>query len=179
MSNQSAQEFIDDIVVRQLAIALDVAQYIIKKTNKPMSKYRLQTLAYYCDAWHLVWEGEPLTFTIYHAAITGPRSRQITNYLEGRYHLPKKANIYPYTSRLTRKQKRIIKKVLASYNHLTDSQLFRLAKNEDPWVRANETVSNENQYPPISNESIYSFYSSVSKNGITIKEATKYLTKGR
>ena len=37
----------------------DAAAYILAEQDK-MSTMKLQKLLYYCQAWHLVWEEEPL-----------------------------------------------------------------------------------------------------------------------
>ena len=42
-----------------MASVHDVARYILRKAG-PMSAMKLQKLAYYAQAWHLVWDEEPL-----------------------------------------------------------------------------------------------------------------------
>lgn len=54
-----------------MAEAIDVAEYILHK-NGEMSAMRLHKLVYYCQAWHLVWEGGPLFKDEIHAWANGP-----------------------------------------------------------------------------------------------------------
>ena len=42
-----------------MASVLDVAAYILKRVG-PITATKLQKLVYYSQAWHLVWEDEPL-----------------------------------------------------------------------------------------------------------------------
>ncbi len=52
---------------------LDVAAYILKKKEK-ISAWKLQKLVYYCQAWSLVWDEEPMFEEEIHAWINGPVS---------------------------------------------------------------------------------------------------------
>ena len=49
----------------------DTAEYILKKCG-PMSATKLQKLCYYCQAWSLVWDEEPLFHENIEAWINGP-----------------------------------------------------------------------------------------------------------
>ena len=42
-----------------MADVQDVARYIVERGG-PMTTMKLQKLAYYSQAWHLVWDGVPL-----------------------------------------------------------------------------------------------------------------------
>lgn len=42
-----------------MANVLDVAAYVLAKRG-PMTAMKLQKLVYYSQAWHLVWDEEPL-----------------------------------------------------------------------------------------------------------------------
>lgn len=51
--------------------AHDVAAYILRKQG-PMSVWKLHKLLYYAQAWHLVWEEEPLFREHIEAWANGP-----------------------------------------------------------------------------------------------------------
>lgn len=46
-------------MAEERASAHDVAAYLLEKYG-PMSPWKLHKLLYYAQAWHLVWEDEPL-----------------------------------------------------------------------------------------------------------------------
>lgn len=49
----------------------DVAVSILEE-HGPMTAMKLQKLVYYCQAWHLVWEGEPMFREEIQAWASGP-----------------------------------------------------------------------------------------------------------
>jgi len=53
------------------ASVFDVALAILQK-HGPMTAMKLQKLVYYCQAWHLVWEGRPMFRERIEAWASGP-----------------------------------------------------------------------------------------------------------
>ena len=47
-----------------MASVFDVAKYILHKLGT-VTTWKLQKLVYYCQAWSLVWDDEPLFFDIF------------------------------------------------------------------------------------------------------------------
>ena len=54
----------------------DVAQYILDKQGG-MTTWKLQKLVYYCQAWSLVWDDEPLFPDDIEAWANGPVVRKL------------------------------------------------------------------------------------------------------
>lgn len=54
-----------------MATVYDVAEYILS-TQGEMSAMKLHKLCYYCQGWHLVWEGTPLFGERIEAWANGP-----------------------------------------------------------------------------------------------------------
>lgn len=54
-----------------MADVVDVAEYILSKTG-PISTLKLHKLLYYCQAWHLVWDGEVMFDARIEAWANGP-----------------------------------------------------------------------------------------------------------
>jgi uncharacterized phage-associated protein len=54
-----------------MANVLTVAYYILNKCG-PMPAMKLHKLLYYCQAWSLVWDGEPLFEEEIEAWVSGP-----------------------------------------------------------------------------------------------------------
>lgn len=56
----------------------DVAEYILERhaqdnpENPQMSAMKLQALVYYCQAWHLVWDGGQMFPEEFQAWVSGP-----------------------------------------------------------------------------------------------------------
>lgn len=66
----------DDLVPPQTpltatATVFDVAEYILEQYGE-MTAMKLQKLVYYCQAWHLAWDGEPLFRESIEAWANGP-----------------------------------------------------------------------------------------------------------
>jgi uncharacterized phage-associated protein len=61
--------------MRQVS-AKDVAAYILQRLG-PMTTMKLQKLLYYCQAWSLVWDEEPLFYEAIEAWANGPVVREV------------------------------------------------------------------------------------------------------
>ena len=59
----------------------DVAAYILDKLG-PISTIKLQKLVYYCQAWSLVWDEEPLFSERIEAWVNGPVVRELLHFTE-------------------------------------------------------------------------------------------------
>ena len=62
----------------------DAAAYILAEQDK-MSTMKLQKLLYYCQAWHLVWEEEPLFDAEFQAWANGPVIYEVYDKHRGRF----------------------------------------------------------------------------------------------
>jgi uncharacterized phage-associated protein len=116
--------------------ATDVADYILDRMG-PMSAMKLQKLAYYSQAWSLVWTEEPLFEERIEAWAHGPVVRHLYNAHRGFYRLwPKFFSGNP--NNLSEEQRDVIDRVIAFYGSKDPQWLSDLTHMEDPWRNARE-----------------------------------------
>ena len=113
----------------------DVAAYILRKLG-PMTAMKLQKLTYYAQAWHLVFDGQPLFESRIEAWANGPVVKDLYRTHRGRYSLT--ADDIPAGAALERSEIETIDAVLRAYAHLDATQLSVLTHSEDPWIAARE-----------------------------------------
>lgn len=114
----------------------DVATYILGKAG-PMTAMKLQKLAYYSQAWHLVFDGHPLFESRIEAWANGPVVRDLYRSHRGRYSLhPGDVSGAPDALELSEIE--TIDAVLRAYAHLDATQLSVLTHSEEPWIAARE-----------------------------------------
>ena len=143
-----------------MANVFDVAQYVRDKTG-PISTIKLQKLVFYCKAWSLVWDEDPLFLEEVQAWANGPVVPILYAAHKGKFFCPEKfeqADI----SRLTDAQKETIDAVLEAYCHLSPQALVSLTHSEKPWIEARGDIPDyEICHNPISDASIAEYYSSI------------------
>ena len=114
--------------------AHDVTGYILD--DRTMTGLKLQKLLFYCQAWSLVWDGEPLFGERIFAWPSGPVVREVyCGYFEVGSPWP---GAHP--ERLSGRQRATVAKVLASYGSKPSRLLKDLTRNEAPWRAARATV---------------------------------------
>jgi uncharacterized phage-associated protein len=103
-----------------------------------MDTWKLQKLVYYSQAWHLVWDSEPLFEERIEAWANGPVAPDLSREHRGKFKMAKwpKGNI----SRLTRSQRESIDVVLKHYGKRTGFALRELTHKEQPWKDARKGV---------------------------------------
>lgn len=118
-----------------MASVQDVAVYILQKQGR-MSAMKLQKLVYYCQAWHLVWEGHPLFKERIEAWANGPVVRDL--YREHRRKFEVNARTFPegMPERLKQDERETIDAVLESYGGLKPFELSDMTHREPPWREA-------------------------------------------
>lgn len=111
----------------------DVAAYILSKTG-PISSMKLQKLVYYCQAWHLVWDEQPLFPERIEAWANGPVVYDLFRKHRGLFSVSE----WPAgdTDNLTPSEAETVDAVLADYGSLTGRQLSHLTHSERPWKAA-------------------------------------------
>lgn len=119
--------------MRPMASVNDVAAYILREAG-PMDTWKLQKLVYYCQAWHLVWEDEPLFAARIEAWANGPVAPELYRQHRGQYKVEK----WPSgrISNLTRAERESIEVVLRYYGKFTGYALREQTHNEPPWRAA-------------------------------------------
>ena len=110
--------------------ALDVAAYILKKLGS-MTTMKLQKLVYYCQAWSLVWDEQPLFRENIEAWANGPIVRELFNYHRGQYLIS--SVVIGNPDLVNEIQKETIDAVVDYYGKKSSQWLSDLTHMEDPW----------------------------------------------
>lgn len=109
-----------------------VARYLIEKLG-PMTTMKLQKLTYYCQAWSLAWDEEPLFDEDFQAWANGPVCSELFNAHRGRYSLDEEFlnefSGYPFSE----EQVETLETVIEHYGNKTPSYLSELTHKERPW----------------------------------------------
>lgn len=116
-----------------MASVHDVAAYILRKQGR-MSTWKLQKLAYYSQAWHLVWDEEPLFPEPIEAWANGPVVRDLYSEHRGRFVV----DSWPAgkISNLKKSERESIDAVLKLYGKKSGHWLSELTHQEPPWREA-------------------------------------------
>ena len=136
----------------------DVAAYILKKSG-PMTAMKLQKIVYYCQAWSLVWDDQPLFSEEIEAWANGPVVRELYDRHRGMF----KVNSWEgHPKSLTRKQKDTVDSVLKFYGNKSSQWLSDLTHREDPWVEARKGLSADARgFQKISHAAMAEYYGSL------------------
>lgn len=116
-----------------LVNVFDVANYILAR-KRAMTAMKLQKLVYYCQAWSLVWDGEPLFPEKIEAWSNGPVVRELFNAHKGQFLVSPFASGDP--NRLNDSQKGTVEAVLDYYGAKSSQWLSDLTHLEKPWREA-------------------------------------------
>lgn len=120
-----------------MASAHDVAAYILDQVGSPMSSMKLQKLLYYSQAWHLVWDEEPLFIEPIQAWANGPVVYDVFRVHRGQFKVEAP---WPRGSvdNMRVNERDTIRAVLQAYGHLSGRRLSVLTHSEAPWREARE-----------------------------------------
>jgi uncharacterized phage-associated protein len=116
-----------------MASVHDVAKYILREQGE-LDTWKLQKLVYYSQAWHLVWDEEPLFDARFEAWANGPVAPELYRVHRGSFKVsgwPKGA-----VGSLMAAERRSIDVVLKHYGRLTGLSLRELTHREPPWREA-------------------------------------------
>ena len=110
--------------------AHDVAAYVLKRQGA-MSAMKLQKLCYYSQAWHLVWDDEPLFNERIEAWANGPVVYELFDAHRGLFSV----GSWPRgnADALSDSQRETIDIVLNHYGKLSGQDLSALTHSEAPW----------------------------------------------
>jgi uncharacterized phage-associated protein len=142
-----------------MASAHDVARYILRERGA-MDTWKLQKLVYYSQAWHLVWDEEPLFEERIEAWANGPVVPALYREHRGRFTVAS----WPRgrITNLTQSQRESIDVVLTHYGRRTGFSLRELTHSERPWKDARTGIppgaSSERQ---ITIDAMASYYGSL------------------
>ncbi len=119
-----------------MASVYDVAQYILEQApGKKMSAIKLQKLVYYCQAWHLAWEGYPLFNEEIQAWANGPVVPALYERHRGQLEVSADQHIGDAAS-LTADEARDVDDILPAYMDKKPFWLVELTHLERPWREA-------------------------------------------
>lgn len=140
----------------------DVARYILNKQGS-MSTWKLQKLVYYSQAWHYVWEDEPLFAEAIEAWADGPVVPALFKAHKGRYTISSRTCKEGKPSNLNPAQRGSIDAVLGFYGDKTGHWLSELTHKEAPWKDAREGLAlNERGHRRITLDALGSYYAPLS-----------------
>lgn len=140
--------------------ARDVAQYIRDQLGE-ISTIKLQKLVYYCKAWSLVWDEDPIFKENFEAWANGPVVPDLYKAHKGRFICPESIENAD-TSRLSQRQKENINIVLESYKDKSPQYLVALTHAEKPWMDARDGYeAGERCEEIIPTDAIAEYYSSL------------------
>ena len=114
--------------------AKDVAAYILQKKGE-MTTLKLQKLLYYCQAWSLVWDEEPLFFEQIEAWANGPVVSTVFAKHRNMFKVSA-SDIDGNPEKLTPTQIESIEAVLEFYGDKDSQWLSELTHMEEPWKNA-------------------------------------------
>lgn len=117
----------------------DVAAYVLEKCGE-MTTMKLQKIVYYCQAWSLVWDDEPLFDEDFQAWANGPVCPELFQMHKGRFRIQKK-DIVRFTTGETEDVFspdgiETMDIVISNYADKSPQWLSDLTHNELPWKEA-------------------------------------------
>ncbi len=116
-----------------MATAHDVAAYILNKRGA-MSAMKLQKLVYYSQAWHLVWDEEPLFAERIQAWANGPVVRELYDVHRGQFTVSRWPTGDP--SALAPSEAESVDAIIQHYGDKSAFWLSEATHREDPWRNA-------------------------------------------
>lgn len=135
-----------------------VAKYILEKIGT-MSTMKLQKLCYYSQAWHMVWDDEPLFEEDFQAWANGPVCRSLYATHRRMFSVDSMPDI---KGKLNESQKESIDLVLESYGDKSAQWLSDQTHREKPWINARKGVAPlERSENTISKASMAEYYASI------------------
>lgn len=143
----------------------DVAAYILEKQPKqqPITAWKLQKLVYYCQAWSLVWDEQPIFKEKILAWANGPVVKELYLLHKGQFRVEKIST--GSSNNLSKVQKDSVNHVLKAYGDKTAQWLSDLTHMEDPWLEAREGLNpGERGEVEIKLSTMHEYYSSIDSN---------------
>ena len=121
-----------------MTTANDVAAYILRKLGR-MTAMKLQKLAYYSQAWSLVWDERPLFRDRVEAWVNGPVVPNLYAVHRGLFDVKSWPKGNP--ENLSNVQRETVDAVLEFYGDKSSQWLSELTHSEDPWKDARQGLS--------------------------------------
>lgn len=137
-----------------------VAKYICEQQGE-MSAMKLQKLMFYSQAWHLVWDEQPLFEEDFQAFANGPVVPELYWRHKGMF-IVDSTLFSDVEGSLSRDERETVDKVLEFYGHKSAHFLSSLTHSEEPWLEARgDTPIGERSTAVISKASLAEYYGSL------------------
>lgn len=137
----------------------DVAAFILRARGE-MTTMKLQKLVYYCQAWSLVWDEEPLFPERIEAWANGPVITNLYELHKGMFKISRWPSGNPDV--FDKEQKATINGVLKYYGGKSSQWLSDLTHNEKPWKKARKGLGpSDRGNREITHASMMEYYSSL------------------
>lgn len=143
------------------ASVLDVSKYILKETGE-VSAMKLQKLAYYSQAWHMVWEEAALFPEDFQAWANGPVCPLLYDRHRGMFLVDKSIVDDARIKNVSSKAKENISKVLSFYGDKSAFWLSNVSHQEAPWRNARRGLpAGESSNEVIKKGDMFEYYGSL------------------
>lgn len=144
-----------------MATLFDVATYILDERGS-MTAMKLQKLLYYCQAWALVWDEEPLFDDEFEAWANGPVIRRLYERHRGKFKVDSELFDSGKPIQLSATEQETIDEVLDFYGDKNAQWLSNLTHKESPWLDARGDIDPmDSSEEIISKASMHEYYSSL------------------
>jgi uncharacterized phage-associated protein len=143
-----------------MASVHDIASYILKKAG-PMTAMKLQKLAYYSQAWGLVWDEKPLFKAKVEAWSNGPVVPALYAEHRGKF----KVSSWPKgdASKVAGEDKKTVDAIIRFYGDQKAFWLSQLTHRERPWREARANLDpGERGNTVIEHAAMYEYYDGLS-----------------
>lgn len=150
-----------------MADIADVARHILDRLHaadpdRPVTSWKLQKLAYYAQAWSLVWDEKPLFNDPIEAWANGPVIPNLYMLHRGKFHVAPN-DIDGDPRRLTAAERETVEAVVAYYGDRSSQWLSDLTHIERPWREARDGIAEgARSQRVISHEAMAEYYESLS-----------------
>ena len=125
-----------------MATVFDVAKYILELQGKTTT-IKLQKLVYYCQAWSLVWDEQPIFSERVEAWANGPVVPDLFFKHQGKFWISAGSIRNGKSNNLTEDEKETVEAVLEHYGNKSAQWLVDLTHLESPWKEARGNHSSD------------------------------------
>lgn len=128
-----------------MATVFDVARHILARLGEdgklPVTTWKLQKLAYYSQAWSLVWDDAPLFGEPIQAWANGPVSPDLYQIHKGKFKISSADEVDGNPNALSVSGRETVDEVIKHYGRHSPQYLSELTHSELPWIEAREGLS--------------------------------------
>ena len=140
-----------------MSCVYDVANYILQKRGE-MTTLKLQKLAFYCQAYSLAWDGEPLFDEEFQAWANGPVCPELFQSHKGRFRVCEDAYA-GYNAVFSEDAIETMNAIIDAYGEKTANWLKDMTHDELPWQEARRGCApGEPSATIITKESMQAYY---------------------